>query len=106
MNSRINKLVEMEQTRANDPFLKFALAQEYAGVGDRIKAEAMYRVLLDQFADYLPFYYHYGKLLEQLNRNEEAVQMYENGIVLATHQRDEHQLQELKEALFLLQDEE
>lgn len=96
----------MEAANPADAFLKFALAQEYSLLGNYSRAEECYRCLQENFPDYVPQYYHYGKLLEQLHRQEDAVDVYEAGIEKSTAQRDQHSLGELKEALLLLQDEE
>ncbi len=104
-NIRLEKLLAMETLRADDPFVKFALAQEYAKAEDTTKATEYYELLLDKYAAYVPTYYHYGKLKEAQGFIAEAIDIYRKGIAAATAAKDTHAGNELKEALFLVDDE-
>ena len=48
---------------------------------------------------YVGLYYHLGKLLERLERIEEAVSVYRDGIGIATRLKDLHARSELQSAL-------
>ncbi|HRN94619.1 MAG: hypothetical protein M9931_11970 [Chitinophagales bacterium] len=100
--ARLKQLLDLELQSPNDPFLKFALAQEYAAMPDRIAAEMYYEILLEKFPDYLPTYYQYAKLQEEKNETATAKDWYEQGIALAKKQADSKTLSELEAALFLL----
>jgi tetratricopeptide (TPR) repeat protein len=102
---RLEKLLAMEVTRTDDPFVKFALAQEYVNADDLTNAAGYYELLLNNFAGYVPAYYHYGKLKEAQGLLQEAIAIYKKGIEAAIAAKDTHAANELKEALFLIEDE-
>jgi predicted RNA polymerase sigma factor len=62
-------------------------------------ALTIFENLLRDHDDYLPTYYHCGKLYEKLNKKEEAIACYEKGILLARKQNHSRTLRELNEAL-------
>lgn len=99
---RMQKLLQMEQAKPEDPFLKFAIAQELTAQQNIEAAEKYYAQLLEKFPDYLPTYYHFAKLKEGKNHFEQATVLYQKGIELAQNQGDSKTLAELKQALFLL----
>ena len=49
--------------------------------------------------DYVGTYYHLGKTLEQLDRKEEAISIYQTGMQVAQKQKDFHARSELQRAL-------
>lgn len=101
---RLKQLLDLELKSPSDPFLKFALAQEYAAMPDRIAAEMYYEILLEKFPDYLPTYYQYAKLQEEKNEIDSAKNWYKKGIELAKKQAEKKTLSELETALFLLEE--
>ena len=102
---RLQKLIAMETTRADDPFVKFALAQEYVNTDSTDKAIEYYELLLNSFPTYVPTYYHFGKLKESQGLITEAITIYKKGIEAAAVAKDVHAGNELKEALFLVEEE-
>ena len=82
-----------------DPFLHFALAREWQGLGQLEKALEKYEYLLGTYPEYVGTYYHLGKLYEQFDRNPDAIKCYEAGIKVATAARDSHSAGELRGAL-------
>ena len=99
---RLQKLLEMEQANPLDAFLKFAIAQEFVAQENFEEAEKYYQLLLRKFPDYLPTYYHFGKLNEQQGKATQARILYEKGIVVAKQQTNAKTLAELQDALFFL----
>ncbi len=86
-----------------DAFTRFALAQEYAKRGDTSQALEHYKTLVQEQPDYVGTYYHLGKLLETVGRNEDAEQAYRAGIAIADRLRDSHSRAELNDALLTLE---
>ena len=96
---RLTKLKEYLQNDPTDPFLVYAIAQEYDRGGENGLAEEWYLILIQEHPDYVATYYHYGKLLERLGKTAEAIRMYEIGIEVAVKAGDRHAAGELREAL-------
>lgn len=97
--SRIDALLAFLEEDPNDPFTRFALAQEYLKAGRTDDALAFFEKLIDEDPEYVGTYYHLGKLYERLGRREEARATYRAGIVVAQRQRDAHARAELQDAL-------
>jgi tetratricopeptide (TPR) repeat protein len=94
--SRLEKLLEFLKNEPNDEFLLYALATEYLRLNDTNKALEYYERLVKDHPDYVGTYYHLGKLYEALNRKEEAIKIYQNGMGVAQRKRDNHALAELR----------
>ena len=94
----------MEQVNPNDPFLKFAMAQEYIALGQTAKAQELYELLATDYADYIPTYYHLGKMNEDESLFEDAIALYKKGIALAEAANEKHAANELKAALFAIEE--
>ncbi|MCE3006802.1 MAG: tetratricopeptide repeat protein [Bacteroidetes bacterium] len=99
MPDRITTLRQFLLDSPEDPFVHYALAQEYAKLGDTEQAERYYQHLVDRHPGYVATYYHYGKLCVQQNRRPEAAQLFEQGIQKARAAGDAHSARELLEAL-------
>ena len=100
---RVRQLLQFLEQSPQDPFLIYALALEYVGQNQNAEAERLFRQLLAQAPDYLAVYYHYGKLLEGLERAEEAMALFRTGADLASKQGDAKTVRELKDALLNLE---
>ena len=98
-HDRINQLESFLKDEPNDPFLQYSLALEYLKIEQDAAALTIFENLLHNHEDYLPTYYHCGKLYEKLNRKEEAIACYEKGILLARKQNHSRTLREINEAL-------
>lgn len=97
--TRTEQLKQLLKEDPSDPFLHFALAQEYQKIQQPIDALDRYLHLTDKHPKYAGTYYHLGKLYEELGRKEEAIAIYKSGIALTTEIADHHALSELKGAL-------
>lgn len=71
-----------------DPFLPYAIAQEYVKGEMWVQACEEFEGVRVRFPDYLPTYYHYGMALVNAGRVEEAVSVLQEGETLARAQRD------------------
>jgi tetratricopeptide (TPR) repeat protein len=97
MNSnRLQKLLNFIESEPNDPFLKYALATEYIALNDTNKALQYFEDLVANHKDYVGTYYHLGKLYEALNRKEEAIRTYQQGMLMARSANDNHAYAELQ----------
>lgn len=95
-STRLNKLLDFFEKEPQDPFLKYALATEYLSLNDTKNALSYFENLIEQHADYVGTYYHLGKLYETLNRKEEAIKTYQNGMMVARKANDMHAFSELQ----------
>ncbi len=99
MNSpRLQQLKGLLEDSPNDPFLLYAIAKEYEGLGSVEEALRQYKALTDLHPDYVGTYYHYAKLLEKQEETEEALSIYEKGMFVARKIGDTHALGELSNA--------
>ncbi|AIZ63683.1 hypothetical protein PK28_08235 [Hymenobacter sp. DG25B] len=97
-SSRLQQLLAFYQDDPNDPFTIYALATEYRPT-DPQKALGFYQKLLDEHPDYVGTYYHAGKLLEQLEKPEEAEKVYRLGLQVSRRAGQLHAASELQGAL-------
>ena len=101
-NHRIAALLDFIRDDPNDASAKYMVALEF------IKEEAFQEALRwmnelrSVHANYLPNYYHYGKLQERLGMPDEAAQTYEDGMKVAKAVNDTHTFMELKGAYEML----
>ncbi len=102
--NRLEKLHDFLGNEPNDPFLKYALATEYLRLNNHEKALWFYEDLVKNHEDYVGTYYHLGKLYEQLNKQHDAIIIYEKGITVARKIKDQHALNELLGVYNTLQD--
>ncbi|HMG92453.1 MAG TPA: hypothetical protein VK589_20485, partial [Chryseolinea sp.] len=72
MASRIQQLEAFVKEDPHDPFNLYALALEYSK-SDVRKAVESFNQLLNEHADYVPTYYHLGKLYVDISENEKAL---------------------------------
>jgi len=93
---RLEKLLEFLKNEPNDEFLLYALATEYLRLNQADTALSYYERLVTDHPAYVGTYYHLGKLYEALNRPDDAIKTYENGMKAAKDARDNHALSELQ----------
>jgi tetratricopeptide (TPR) repeat protein len=101
---RISKLLEMKVLNPNDPFPTYALALEYMNVDSLDDALRYLLEVKINFPDYLPCYYQLGTLYEKMLKPVDAVNTYREGISVEEIQRDAKTLNELQQALLVLED--
>lgn len=93
---RLAKLLEFLKNEPNDPFLLYALATEYLRLDQTETALGYYEDLVKDHPKYVGTYYHLGKLYEALNRKDDAITTYQDGMKIAREKRDNHALSELQ----------
>lgn len=102
---RISRLKTFIDKYPSDMFSRHALAMEFLKLEQYPEAlEAMISLLaVDE--NHSGTYYHLGKLYQQLGDQEQALKIYEKGILIAGKIKAENDLRELKGALSQLKDE-
>lgn len=95
---RLKQLNSLLEASPNDPFLLYAIAKEYEGLGDMTTAAASYLNLCTHHPEYVGTYYHYAKLLEKQENYEEALRIYSTGMLVAKKVGDQHAHGELANA--------
>ena len=101
-NKRLDLLNSYLEEDPNNPFLHFAMAQEYEKDDREDDALDRYLYLVEQHESYVGTYYHLGKLYERRQAFSHARRSYENGIEIAKKANDSHSASELQGALDLL----
>ena len=104
MTDRIDKLKEFLEKQPHDSFLQHALALEYVKMEDDAAARKLFETILEREPGYVGSYYHWGRLLERVGENNEAIAVYEKGIAAAKAAGDNHSRNELQMALDDLMD--
>lgn len=103
--SRLEQIQQMLTEDPNDPFLHYAFALELENAAKLSEAIDKLQTMSIDFPDYLPLYYKLGKCYEVNGQTENAILIYNKGIDLAKRLNDQKTLQELKEAVFLIDEE-
>lgn len=104
MSTRLQQLQQLLLQEPNDEFLQYAIAMEYVSAKQIQKAIERLEKILGNNKNYLAAYYQLGKCYEAQNKTTEAKNIYEQGIGIAHAQNKTKTLNELREALFLLED--
>jgi len=102
---RISRLKTFINKYPADMFSRHALAMELIKLEQYPEALEAMIALLSVDENHSGTYYHLGKLYEQLGDHENAVKIYEKGVIIAGNIKAENDLRELKAALFQLKDE-
>ncbi|MNX54912.1 Tetratricopeptide repeat protein [compost metagenome] len=97
-STRLAKLLEFLSNDPNDPFVLYALATEYNTSNDTEKALEYYLKLITDHPDYVGTYYHLGKLYQKIGQAEQALDIYQKGMIAARNKRDMHAFSELQGA--------
>ncbi len=98
---RLKALLTYYAEDPSDAFTRFALAHEYLKRNNTDSALSFFEALVQDMPAYVGTYYHLGKLYEALGRNADAITTYQQGIQVASEQRDTHARAELQDALML-----
>lgn len=102
--ARIQSLTEMLKLEPNDLFLNYSLGIEFAALNKLNEAETQYKKVLDFNEDYIAVYYQLGKLYEAKNSINEALIVYKLGLEKAKAQKNNKAINEINEAIFLIED--
>jgi len=100
---RLAILLTMTREKPNDTFLIFALALEYKSVGNEAESRAYFERLVNEYPDYVPTYYQYGKMEEETGNMGKAIMLYKNGIEKANASGDDKTARELQQAIDVME---
>lgn len=98
MKDRIELLESYLAQAPHDSFLRHALALEHIKRGDNKTAITLFHALLHDDPDYVGSYYHLGKALERSGQENQAQEVYAQGMKVAKKLNDQHAFAELREA--------
>jgi len=97
--TRRQLLEEFVAKEPNDAFSRYGLALDCMNSGDSAAADTHFRELLQRSADYVPAYLMYAQLLVRESRTDEAKQVLNTGITIASQKGNAHAKSEM-ESLF------
>src|ERR1700704_3262147 len=97
--TRRQMLEEFVAKKPDDAFTRYGLAMECVNSGDSAGADTHFRELLQRNAEYVPAYLMYAQFLSRESRTEEAKQVLNTGITIASQKGDAHARSEM-ESLF------
>lgn len=100
--NRVEVLKSMVERNPGDSFARYGLAMEYKGAGDWENAMCEFRALIAANPDYHAAYFHGGQTLERMGLEDEAREMYREGVDAAGRAGNAHALAEMQGALDLL----
>jgi tetratricopeptide (TPR) repeat protein len=99
---RIERINEMLKQNPTDSFLLFALGLEKIKLGNEDEALQLFQSVTLSNPDYSGVYYHLGKLLERKNETDKAMEVYEKGMQVCKKLNEQHNFNELRNALDML----
>lgn len=103
-NTKLKTLAQNIKKDPDDSFSKFALALEFIKMDRPDKARVLFENIRNNDPEYVGVYYHLGKTYEALGMNRQAVIAYNEGIEIASPNKEhERTVSELKEALAQLE---
>jgi tetratricopeptide (TPR) repeat protein len=82
----------------DDPFTNYALALEYSKSGNKSAALEKMEWLLLHHPSYLATYFQLGLLYEESGRKDQAIAIYEKGMLVAEAQKNRNTFNELRSA--------
>ena len=98
-SDRLETLKQFLESRPEDCFVRYGLAQEYVKAEAFEDALAQFDKILEIDADYQAAYYHAGKTYEKMGRPDDARAMWQKGVEASYRTGDLHARGELQAAL-------
>ena len=100
--SRREQLESLLTEDPHDPFLHYALAQEFAKEGVAAEAITRLETMNRNFPDYVPAYFRLGQILAEEDQSAAARQILQTGIQVARKVGDLHAAGEMSQLLEIL----
>jgi Tfp pilus assembly protein PilF len=97
--NRIEILKGFLEENSNDSFSRYALALEYAKLGQHDDALREFETVKTNDPGYVATYFQLGQLYQKLGRAHDAEKTFRTGITAATKAGDDHTRSELEGAL-------
>lgn len=95
--ARLASLLEMLADDPDSAFLRYGVAMQLKGLGQREAALSEFQRLLREAANYVPAYYHHAALLGELGRESDALDVARAGVARAEAQGNAHAAAELRD---------
>lgn len=102
-NSRLEILLKSLEASPRDAFTRYLVALELTKLQRHDEAIAQFELLLSEHATYVPTYYQFAQLYENLERPADAIRIYKLGLVAARNAGDFHTASEIQTALDVLE---
>ena len=99
-SQRLDLLLGILKETPTDSFVIFAIAKEYENIGNQNEAIQYYEKLYQLDPNYVGLYFHWGKIHEEINDSDKAIDIYSIGIEVASLQKDGHAERELRAAKY------
>ncbi|HET8964107.1 MAG TPA: hypothetical protein VFM99_09430 [Chitinophagales bacterium] len=96
--NRLEQLLQFLEQSPDDAFLNYCIALEYIKKEDFDAALRYFNYLIDNHPEYTGTYYHLGKLYVRLHKKEDAIKIYDSGLVITKRLEDHHAYSELLSA--------
>ncbi len=97
--SRLDQMEKMLKQDPHDAFIQYAVAMEYARLGQSTQAVERFKLLIREHPDYAAAYFMCGRTLEKMDQRTGACEMYRSGIAAARRVGDDHAAGEMLAAL-------
>ncbi len=104
-DKRLLQLEALMASDPSDPFLPYAIAQEFASAQKWDEAATRLEAIYGQFPDYLATYYQWGMALIHLNELSKAMDVLQKGYTLANRQDEKKVANEIGALIEELEDE-
>ena len=101
--SRLEKLQKSLNATPADAFTRYLVALECVKLRLNEEAIAHFQQLVNEHPQYVPTYYQYAQLLENLQRQTQAIAIYRSGLKAARAAGETHAASELQAALDVLE---
>lgn len=98
MKKRLEQLKKMLAEDPNDGFIRFAIAMEYKNLDMLDKAIKEFNDLKKLDPEYVGLYYHLAACYSEVEDFDNAIIIYNEGIIIAENQKDQHAKAELMNA--------
>jgi tetratricopeptide (TPR) repeat protein len=98
-NSRLEILLKSLEENPGDAFSRYLVALELTKLNRHDEAIAQFENLLNEHPAYVPTYYQFAQLCENLGQTAEAIRIYKLGLAAARNAGNFHTASEIQAAL-------
>ena len=99
MSDRLKSLFELYKKDPNDSFVTYGIALEYISTGNYDEAEKYLTEIITNDPDNVPAYMQLAQVKENLNKIEDAKDIYKRGIEVAKKNNELRTASEMEEFL-------
>lgn len=99
MSSRLEGLLKLYEKEPDEPFISYGIALEYISLKEFQKAEEFLSQTIEKDPGYTAAYMQYALLKTDLNKTDEAKQLFKKGIEAAYKSGDKRSAKEMEDFL-------